>query len=316
MLDYTFFYRQNLPIDGNWPSWDVFISAYNHSERVQRVFDQVHAKEKYWIIHPQYGYHAGDPELPNSFYHPSLDEAEFVQEFWKNCLSCSDLRSKKVCIDATGFLRPHLIFLLKIFHWQEWNSIDIIYSEPKQYKRKDLTKFSDPKVQEVRQVAGFEGKTRSGDSRDILIIGAGYESHLISEVAEDKEQAKKIVLLGLPSLRADMYQQSAWQTWRAADSLGGAIREKHFAPASDPFATATVLSDIVRRERNSAPIGHLYLSPLATKAQAVGFAFFFLMECLHTNASIIFPFCHSYDRDTSIGLSRVWLHTLEFTHLS
>lgn len=315
MIDYTYFYRCELPIDGNWPTWNLFISAFNDSDRVQRVFNKASANEKHWLVHPQYGYQTGDITLDGAFCHPSLNEAEFIQNFWQRHISCRDFKEKKICIDATGFLRPHLIFFLKLLHWEGLKTIDIIYSEPKQYKKKDLTTFSDPKVEEVRQIAGFEGTTNRSDSRDILIIGAGYETHLIAEVAEDKDQAKKIVLLGLPSLRADMYQQNAWHTWRAADSLGGAMKEKHFAPASDPLATAAVLSEIVRREKNSGSIGHLYLSPLATKAQAVGFAFFFLTECRDTSTSIIFPFCQKYDKSTSIGLSRVWLHTLEFVDL-
>ena len=317
MLDYTYFYRCELPIDGNWPTWDLFISAFNDSERVRNVFNKATANEKYWIIHPQYGYQYEDLNLPGAFHHPSTNEGDFILKFWENDISSHEINDKNICIDATGFLRPHLMFLLKVLQWKGLRKIDILYSEPKQYKKKDLTTFSDPDVVEVRQVVGFEGNTDSShSSRDILIIGAGYETHLIAEVAEDKDQAKKILLFGLPSLRADMYQQSAWRTWEARDSLGGAMGEKNFAPASDPFATAAVLSEIVRREKNSGSIGHLYLSPLATKAQAVGFAFFFLTECRDSNTSIIFPFCQKYDRETSIGLSRVWLHTLEFIDFS
>lgn len=206
------------------------------------------------------------------------------------------------------------MFLLYLLYSKGLRTVDIIYSEPEQYIKKDLTVFSDRKVEEVRQVKGFEGNTNNTDLRDVLVIGAGYETHLISEVADDKERAKKIIILGLPSLQADMYQQNAWRTWQAADALGEDLEQKHFAPAFDPFVTAEVLREIVEHEQNMSPIGHLYLSPLATKAQAIGFALFFLTEYRNTNASIIYPFCERYDRETSIGLSRIWLYTLEFAH--
>ena len=255
MPDYTYFYRCELAIGGHWPTWDLFISAYNESDRVQTVFNEVSARQKYWLIHSQYGYEDDDLHLPGAFQHSSPHESDFVHDFLNVHLNIQDLVQKRICIDATGILRPHLMFLLRMLQWKGLKSIDVIYSEPEQYIRKDLTKFSDTKIEEVRQVTGFEGKTSSSDNQDILIIGAGYENHLIAEVAEDKDEAKKIVILGLPSLQADMYQQNAWQTWQAADSLGGALDEKHFAPASDPFATAAVLSDIVRAKRTELQLG-------------------------------------------------------------
>ena len=189
---------------------------------------------------------------------------------------------------------------------------DVLYSEPMYYKNKDQTKFSGKHVDRVRQVIGFEGVSDIKGSGDVLIIGAGYETHLIEEIAENKDRAKKMVILGLPSLRADMYQQNAWRTWLAEDALDGAKRQRYFAPASDAFATATILSELIFRERRMGSIRHLYLSPLATKAQAVGFALCYLTECQGSNTSIIFPFTIDYQRETSIGFSRAWLHTLEF----
>ena len=313
MHDYTHFYRRELPINKRWPdSWDIVISAFNNSERVTRVFEMMNATEKHWIVHTEYGYAESELSIRNPFRSEAENEAEFILEFWENRIKLSDLSGKSLCIDATGFMRPHLMFLLQLLFTRGLKQLDILYSEPEYYKKKDFTLFSNLHVEDVRQVAGFEGIINSNTSRDVLIIGAGYETHLIAEVAEDKDQAKKLVLLGLPSLRADMYQQNSWRTRQAADALGESGDEKYFAPASDPFATATVLSEIVSRERANAPITNLYLSPLATKAQAIGFALFYLTECEKTNASIIFPFSQTYERETSVGLSRVWLHTLEF----
>lgn len=313
MRDYTHFYRRELPTDAAWSiQWDLFISAFNDSHRVKAVFDRAPATCKHWILHNEYGY--GDAEIPdlNFFRSTAESEDEFILHFWNERIGDVDLGSLALCIDSTGFLRPHLMFLLNLLVAKGARKIDVLYSEPSHYRKKDATRFSNEHVDEVRQVRGFEGIDESGNARDVLIIGAGYETHLIAEVAEDKDLAKKIVLLGFPSLRADMYQQNAWKTRQAADAIGESTAEKNFAPASDPFATATVLSELVSRERAEGPIKHLYLSPLATKAQAIGFVLFYLTECMKTSTSLIFPFTKTYERETSIGLSRVWQHTLEF----
>lgn len=73
-------------------------------------------------------------------------------------------------------------------------------SEPSFYVERENTGFSLGSVGTVRQVAGFEGLVNSDTSRDLLIVGAGFEYELIAEVAEDKDDAKKLVLFGLPSL--------------------------------------------------------------------------------------------------------------------
>lgn len=313
MRDYTHFYRRELPKDTAWPcQWDIFISAFNDSHRVRTVFDLAQATSKHWILHNEYGYTDAEIEGLDIFRSDSTNEDEFILAFWDDRIGDVDLTSVTICIDSTGFLRPHLMFLLKLLVAKGAQKIDILYSEPNHYRKKDATRFSNEHVDEVRQVRGFEGIDESGNARDVLIIGAGYETHLIAEIAEDKDLAKKIVLLGFPSLRADMYQQNAWKTRQAADAIGETTEEKNFAPASDPFATATVLSEMVSREKADGPIKHLYLSPLATKAQAVGFVLFYLTECAGTSTSIIFPFTKTYERETSIGLSRIWQHTLEF----
>ncbi|WP_210165725.1 hypothetical protein, partial [Hoeflea sp. BAL378] len=189
--------------------------------------------------------------------------------------------------------------------------IDVIYSEPGHYKRLDDTHFASDRVHTVRQVAGYEGITVNKTGDDLLIINAGFEDRLTAEVAEDKDKARKVVLLGLPSLKADMYQQGVLRTRRARDALGESAREV-FAPAADPFATATVISELVRKERVTNGIDNLYLSPLSTKPSALGLALFYIRECRGTATSIIFPFSESYATDASEGIGRIWKYELEF----
>src|SRR5207253_621115 len=91
---------------------------------------------------------------------------------------------------------------------------------------------------------------------------------------------------------------------------------KYFVPANDPFVTANVLRRIVDDcERNGHMITNLYLSPLATKPQALGFALFYLTEMRGKATSIIFPFCRTYSKETSLGLSRVWKYVVELKNL-
>ena len=96
--------------------------------------------------------------------------------------------------------------------------------------------------------------------------------------------------------------------------LENVCQDKFLLPLSSGQikSPTTVLSELVSREHTEAPITNLYLSPLATKAQAIGFVLFYLTECENKSTSIIFPFSQTYERETSVGLSRVWLHTLEF----
>lgn len=314
MKDYTHFYRDELRVAENWASdWTLFLSAYNPSERVTTVFQKVSAAEKHWLVHKEYDYLATQHPLGSVFTSTSDDEGTFALEFLTTKLSGIDFATARICIDITGFMRPHIMFLIRLLVQRGVRQLDAIYSEPSFYASKERTEFSLGSVNKVRQVAGFEGASNTDTSNDLLVIGAGYETHLIAEVAEDKDKARKITLLGLPSLSCDMYQQNAWRTYLAEDSIGGSAASRYFAPANDPFATASVLSELIAAESARAPITNLYLSPLATKAQALGFALYYLTECKGQNASIIFPFSARYSSESAKGISRIWRYQLEFT---
>jgi hypothetical protein len=187
--------------------------------------------------------------------------------------------------------------LLKYLQMNAVQKVDVLYSEPSIYKRKEKTRFSDEAVVEVRQIAGFEGNHSPDTSDDWLVIGAGYDHALIAHVAEHKENARKVQLLGLPSLRADMYQENVLRAHRASEQVGGATGEpdlSYFAAANDPFSTANALSDVRDQIAKSGPITNLYLCPLSTKVQTLGFGIFYLYELAGQAASIIFPFCRGY----------------------
>lgn len=313
MKDYTYLYKEELPVGEVWPErWDIFISSYNESERVRRVYDKINAATKHWIIHAEYGYEATKLPVGEIFQNEADQEGDFINSYYDTKLQGIDVPKSRICIDITGFMRPHMMFLIKLLVAKGLQTFDVIYSEPSYYVERENTGFSLGSVGSVRQVAGFEGLVNNDTTRDLLIVGAGFEYELIAEVAEDKDDAKKLVLFGLPSLSADMYQQNVLRTHLAADSLGEIRSNRFFAPANDPFATATVLSEIISRYERGGPVTNLYLSPLSTKAQALGFALYHMGECSDKNASIIFPFSAKYSGNTSDKLARVWKYHLEF----
>lgn len=41
-----------------------------------------------------------------------------------------------ICIDATGFMKPYIIFLLILLKEKGFKKIDLIYTEPQSYEKK------------------------------------------------------------------------------------------------------------------------------------------------------------------------------------
>lgn len=316
MIDYTIFYKNALRPTGDWselPKWDVFISAFDSTERVRAVYDKVSAQQKHWLVMPDHGY--SEDEWPDGdvFAPEVTSEADFVLAYVRD--SGVEASSSELCIDITGFVRPYMMFLLKWLMEEGVKKVDLLYSEPDRYVRKEETRFSDENVLEVRQVRGFEGSHTNDVSNDLLVIGVGYDHELLSHVAESKARARKIELLGLPSLRPDMYQESVLRATKAAEAVGGATplgTKPFYAPAYDPFVTASVLQHIEREESAAAPLTNLYLCSMGTKPQSLGFTLYYLTECQGKAVSMLYPICRRCPRETSIGISRVWKYTVEF----
>jgi hypothetical protein len=296
------------------PAWDVFISAYNESGRVNAVFDSVRADRKEWLIHPEYDF--SKEERPATGTVHTMQERDEA-EFWREYISISGIegwpRDARICIDSTGFMRPHLMLFLRRLRDLGFSRLHALYADPQAYKEGEKTPFSKGAVTEVRQVRGFEG-VHQPDRRDedLLVIGAGYDDDLIRRVAENKRTARKLEMFGLPSLVPHMYEESRLRAAKAEEALGPLpFRSLLFAPANDPFATAQELHERLKEERGRKRIENLYLSPLGTKAQTLGFALYYLCECVGEPVSMIFPFAEYYSRETSVGLSRVWMYEFE-----
>ena len=190
-MDYTIFYKQNLPVDHEWPpdnQWDIFISAHNLSERYNKVFEKVRANDKYWLVFEEYGYCCISSPGENYYHFSGNNEATYIKEFFRHYKI--DLCNKRICIDMTGFIRPHLMFLIKYLHYNNITKFDALYSEPDHYIDKEETVFTQV-VRDVDPVKGFQGIYQPDTSNDLLIIGAGYDNELIAHVANKKNSASK-----------------------------------------------------------------------------------------------------------------------------
>lgn len=307
--DFSIFYKSALSPDLEWARkvrWHCFLSTYNSSERVRRVFKAVRSKHKFWLVCPEYSYSPEEHPTGSSFVAPSHNEAEIITELFAANESLLDGR---LCVDLTGFIRPHLLFLVRWLFEQGIEEFDAIYSEPVHYRAKERTDFSLGGVSQVRQIAGYEGVHSPDTSNNLLVIASGYDSLAIRAVAEAKTNARKVQIFGLPSLRADMYQENVIKASQADEALGDFAY--YFAPAHDPFVTANLLGEIIQDCGRQKDLTNIYLSPLSTKAQVLGFGLFYL-GCLGGQAaSILYPFSKKYARETTTGISRIWKYTVD-----
>lgn len=290
--------------------WDFFISSYNDAERVQNVFNHVKAKKKIWFKFSEYCY-PEDHCVTDCISFLSKDEIEIIDKWGEVGARHED----KICIDATGFIRPYLAFLLRYLYEIGYKKIDVIYTEPRSYDKKEETEFSKGSITVVRQIHGFEGEPAPESGNDVLIINSGFDDKLITAVAENKKNTKKYQLLGFPSLRANMYQQGLLRVSKARDSLDHTMPDPSrtiLAPANDPFITAAALEAEITHIHSIEPIRNLYLAPLATKPQLIGLVLYYLLGKKPCPVSLIFPFADAYSKETGEGLARTWLYSIQF----
>ena len=295
--------------------WDVLLSAYDRTVRVQEPFQEIQAAEKRWIVHEEYGFNKDDRphngiELPASFDPPAI--VQLVRDWAK------ELQGAKLCIDSTGFIRPHLLVLLWALRDSGVRSFDVLYSDPVRYVHDEDTEFSQGPVVKVEQIPGYEGIHRPlMGIADLLVIGAGYDYEQIRRTCDAKSNSKKYVFTGLPSLQPHMYQESVLRINAAAEWIGDLPpQQRLYASANHPFTVAQALHDLVSREELEAsadghPRGNLYLCPVGPKPHVLGFALYYLRELEGSAASIIYPFTGGYSSSTTEGLLRTWQYRIE-----
>ena len=296
--------------------WDILLSAYDDTMRVQRPFHEVQAIQKWWVVHEEYGFKDGQQPtgaeiLPASFDPPSM--LIFVRE------RANELRGANVCVDATGFIRPHLLVLLWALRDVGVRSFNVLYSDPLRYVADEHTEFTTGPIIGVKGIPGYEGLHRvsTGTENDILVIGSGYDYEQIVRACEYKRNSKKYIVTGLPSLQPHMYQENILRVSQASESLGNLSRQRQrYASASHPFAVAQVLHELTQQERHEAvargqPPVNFYFCPTGPKPHVLGFALYYLRELENTASSIIYPFAKSYERLTTDGILRTWQYRIE-----
>jgi len=311
-VDYALYYRRNIKPEAiglSVDSFDVFISAYNSSDRVVDVFTGIRSARKVWMVHPEYNYSrdewpAGEVVAPTG-----ISEREQVNSL-VNALG-ELAPGVSIGIDITGFMRNVLIFLVAKLESLGVKSFVAIYTEPSAYTRQENTRFSTTTTGRVKTV---EGLGSSMDYRkDAVILGVGYDHELVGQVMTARKGAVVRPLFSFPSLSPDMYQQSAIRASMSGDKAlsDDWVTNRKFAPANDPFVTAAVISEMVAN-LDSLDRYNIYLSPLATKVQALGSIVYWLLEGrFRGSCAILLPECSSYARETSIGTKRVWAFTVE-----
>ncbi len=324
-MNYDFLYKKKYEIksgaiEGDYPliNYDILISAFNSSERVNYIIENLPASEKHIFILQEYNF--GTTEISHLksngdlmiFESSSDDESEILGEYFRENIIPN--KNQKILFDLTGFLRPHIVYFLRLCKAFDVKKIDFLYSEPNNYKKKENTQFS-MNFQYVRDIKGCSGSHSHNTSNDFLILGSGYDYSLVLKIAKEKKQTRKVQILGFPSLQADMFQQNILKAYQTEEEIYPNIeldsKDIILAPANDPFVTASLLSKFIQRVNNEKKITNLYLCPLSTKAQTLGIALFFVQECIGSYASVIFPFCSGYEKETSEGISKFWIYSVE-----
>lgn len=313
-MNYSYLYKKNytnLDDLAKLEEYDYFISMFVPSERVINPADKIPAKEKVWFTLPEYNGNVFLIDRNIIELQPNEDYETIVKT-----IRSLNLYDKKVCLDATGFNIPNLLFLLRILHSQNVKKFDVIYTEPRSYAKAEKTDFSE-EFYDVKQIYGMGGKHSSDTDNDLLIIAAGYDHSRIIDVATKKKPTAKVLMFGFPSMSAEMFQENIIRAYNASEAVGSDcfkdMDSNIYAPAYDPFVTAQTLKEFIEHKNARKKLTNIYLAPLSSKPQALGMALYYIGErCWLQNISIIYPFCQKYNLDRGIGISRIWLYHFEF----
>lgn len=295
------------------PKYDIFITSYVNSHRVIEPAEHIPAIRKVWFC--------CDGESPDLFLagkeYIALNSNEDYTTLMY-ALKSFELAAKRICVDATGFKIPYLMYLMRCMMAFKINSFDIIYTEPTQYRNAENTQFSDM-FSEVKLIDGMRGLNTSRNDNDLLIIAAGYDHSRIADVANDRKDCKKKVLLfGFPAISPVMFQENILRAYKAEEAIATEcfkdMDSNIYAPAYDPFVAAQEINEYIQKQQNSShrDFTSIYLAPLSTKPHAIGMALYFLWESGWTKSiNLIYPFCQQYMVDNSDGIARVWRYEIE-----
>lgn len=302
--------------------FDIFISAYTKEDSIIKTFGAVNAINKTWIVFPEYEITANEIPQENcylfQFKDENIKESELAQEVFSRYIEGKE--DQRICIDSSGFIKPYLIFLLIYLKEKGIKEIQVLYTEPVSYKDAAHTSFSKKNsTVNVRDVVTFSNNYPPTGESDLCIVNVGYDSRLVDIVLSKISAKTKQPLIGFPSLQPIMYQENILNLLKSDGELGiDSNDELLYAPANNPFITAYVLSKFIKKHVDySKNIKNIYLSPLATKPQAIGMALFYLFENYEYESKNItihftYPFSSSYSPISSEGIFRINIYSIEF----
>ncbi len=315
-MNYSYFYKQyykELTELESLPQYDILIASYVNSHRVLEPAEHIPAERKVWFV--------CEGENPDLFLAGkeciSLKSNEDFGSLLE-ALRSLKLAAKRICVDATGFKIPYLMYLMRCMLAFKIKKFDIIYTEPSQYRNAENTQFSDI-LSEVKLIDGMRGLNTSRNDNDLLIIAAGYDHSRIADVANNRKDCKKKVLLfGFPAISPGMFQENILRAYKAEEAIATEcfkdMDSNIYAPAYDPFITAQEISEYIQKQQksNHKDYTSIYLAPLSTKPHAIGMALYFLWENgWKKSINLIYPFCQQYIVDNSDGIARVWKYEIE-----
>lgn len=315
-MNYSYFYKHyynNLTELESLPKYDILISSYVNSFRVIEPAEHIPAERKIWFFCEEDGpdlFLAGKEIISIK---PNEDYATLLL-----ALKSFELTGMRICVDATGFKIPYLMFLMRCMCSFNITNYDIIYTEPTRYRDAENTQFSDL-FSEVKLIDGMRGLNTSRNDNDLLIIAAGYDHSRIADVANNRKNCKKKVLLfGFPAISPGMFQENILRAYRAEEAIATEcfkdMNSNIYAPEYDPFVVAQEINEYIQKQQNSnhKDFTSIYLAPLSTKPHAIGMALYFLWESgWKKNINLIYPFCQQYIADNSDGIARVWRYEVE-----
>lgn len=307
-MRYSYFYKSEWRAD--YREYDVFLSGYDGCERTDIIFKQVKATNKYWLRFPQYQCDKRPDAEEHALSSDKFEESEYVIEVISQIKEHFNPQMR-LCIDCSGILIPHLMFLLMHLQVLNVRNFDIIYSAPLYYQQEEDTIFGDI-IDSPRCIDGYEINCKV-NAPEYVIMFAGYNDELVRNVALAKGSAKeKHIIIGFPPIEADMYQQSMIQLHKSSEILGERGIVYHKASAYDPLVAAEKLEKILQgiEKKCGKNIGAINIAPLSTKACAVASAIVYMYNP-QSSLRIIYPPTKRYYTEQAIGKGKSFVYTLE-----
>lgn len=193
---------------------------------------------------------------------PSRSIAELLTQV-RSLASNSDA---KVTLDVSTFTKRHLLLLLHALDDAGmWESLRLIYTEPKDYVV-DMYLPMSMGIREVASIPGF-ANIKPSDKPVLLVIMLGYEGDRAMALFQTIEPNETVLLVPRPAYRPEWEGRTEELNRQLVSLLGqDAIA---YADSRDPLRVKAALANILG-DRYLPRDWTCLVSPLGTKPQTVG----------------------------------------------